>query len=211
VNSKKSVKRFLAIYFLIFFGAIFLRIDYFPLSWVPMYGYHTAKPDVTVSVGDLNQRERGFAAWRANGQSLYISAEDLGVPNANFRRLYHQRAFNNAPPQDDRERAALMPFNRWWYETLVGPDPRLDRRHDQQLLVSINRTFGYGPEDPQRIVRLEASLDRATFARADVAAGNLSRPTIKRRTAIITEHGSFLRTGDEMIPMPRGMERGAIE
>lgn len=211
LESKKSAKRFLALYFLIFFGAIFLRVDYFPFSWVPMYGYHKTKPDVTVSVGDLGQRERGFAAWRANGQSLFISANDLGVPDANFRRLYHQRAFNNGPPQDDRERAALMPFNRWWYETLVGPDPRLDRRYDIQLLNSINRTFGYGPQDPRRIVRLEASLERATFTHDDIAVGNLSRPTIKRRTAIITEQGSFLRTGDEVIPMPRGMERGAIE
>ena len=211
MNSKRSVKRFLALYFLIFFGAIFLRIDYFPLSWVPMYGYHKQKQDVTVSIGNIDERKRGFAAWRANGQPLYISAKDLGVPNANFRRLYHQRAFNNGPPQDDRERAALMPFNRWWYETLVGPDPRLDRRYADQLLVSVNRTFGYGPQDPQRIVRLEASIDRATFTRDDVEVGNLSRPTIKRRTAIITEHGSFVRSGNKLVPMRRTMEREAIE
>lgn len=211
MDSKRSVKRFIALYFLVFFGAIFLRVDYFPFSWVPMYGYHMNRPNVTVSIGDLGQRQRGFAAWRANGQSLYISAEDLGVPNANFRRLYHQRAFNNGPPQDDRERAALMPFNRWWYETLVGPDPRLDRRYDQQLLTSINRTFDYAQQDPRRIVRLEASLDRATFSRQDLAVGDLSRPTIQRRTAIITEQGSFLRTGDKLIPMSRGLERGAIE
>ena len=49
METKQSAKRFLALYFLIFFGAIFLRVDYFPFSWVPMYGYHTAKPDVTVS------------------------------------------------------------------------------------------------------------------------------------------------------------------
>jgi hypothetical protein len=207
VSNKHLAKRFLALYFLIFFGAIILRVDYFPFSWVPMYGYHKAKPNVTVSIGDLDQRKQGFAAWRANGESLYISAEDLGVPAANFRRLYHQRAFNNGPPQDDRERVALMPFNRWWYEALVGPDPRLDRRYADQLLVSVNRTFGYRPRDPQRIVRIEASLDRATFDHADVAVGNLSRPTIQRRTAIITEQGSYLRIGDKIIPMPRGMTR----
>ena len=211
VNSKSSVKRFLALYFLIFFGAIFLRVDYFPFSWVPMYGYHEKKQNVTVSIGNLDERRRGFSAWRANGQSLYVSAADLGVPNANFRRLYHQRAFNNGPPQDDRERAALMPFNRWWYETFVGPDPRLDRRYAEQLLTSVNRTFGYGPQDPRRIVRLEASIDRATFTDQDVEAGNLSRPTIKRRTAIITEHGSFIRTGDKTVPMKTRMEREAVE
>lgn len=211
MHGKTEAKRFLALYFLIFFGAIFLRVDYFPFSWVPMYGYHAKKPEVTVSIGDLDRRKRGFDAWRASGEHLFISARDLGVPNANFRRLYHQRAFNNGPPQDDRERAALMPFNRWWYETLVGPDPRLDRRYDEQLLVSINRTFGHAPQDPRRIVRLQATLNRATFTREDIAVGNLSRPTIRRRTAIITEQGSFLRTGDKIIPMPRGLERGAIE
>jgi hypothetical protein len=110
--NKQSVKRFLALYFLIFFGAIFLRVDYFPFSWVPMYGYHLAGENVTVGIGDKSERERGFAAQRANGERLYISADDLNVPNANFRRLYHQRAFNNGPPQDDRERAALIAFNR---------------------------------------------------------------------------------------------------
>jgi hypothetical protein len=97
--SKTSVKRFLALYFLILFGAIFLRVDYFPLSWVPMYGYREIGPQLTVKFGDKSGRKRGFFAQRANGETLYISAEDLNVPNANFRRLYHQRAYNNAPPQ----------------------------------------------------------------------------------------------------------------
>ena len=211
MNSKQSAKRFLALYFLIFFGAIFLRIDYFPLSWVPMYGFHRAKPNVTVTIGDLDERKRGFAAWRANGEHLYISAEDLGVPNANFRRLYHQRAFNSGPPQDKRERAGLMPFNRWWYETFVGPDPMLDRRYAEQLLTSVNRTFGYGPQDPRRIVRLEAGLNKATFTRADVDEGNLSRPTVERRTAIITEQGSFVRIGDKIIPTRRTIEREDLD
>jgi hypothetical protein len=211
VDSKRSAKRFLALYFLIFFGAIFLRVDYFPLSWVPMYGYHEVKPNVTVTVGNVGERKRGFAAWRATGEKLYISAKDLGVPNANFRRLFHQRAFNNGPPQDDRERAALAPFNRWWYETLVGPDPRLNKRYADDLLVSVNRTFGYGPTDPRRIVRLEATVTRATFTDEDVAAGNLSRPTLKRRTAIITEKGAFISQDGVITPMKRGIEREAIE
>jgi len=209
--SKRSVKRFIALYFLIFFGAIFLRVDYFPLSWVPMYGYHLAGESVTASIGDKSERERGFAAQRANGERLFISADDLNVPNANFRRLYHQRAFNNGPPQDDRERAALIAFNRWWYETLVGPDPRLNRRYHMQLLDSVNRTFGYGPNDPQRIVRLEAALDHATFDRDAVASGDLSKPTIERRVAIITEQGGFLRKGDKIIPMPNSRERETVE
>ena len=213
VNNKRAVKRFLALYFLIFFGAIFLRVDYFPFSWVPMYGYHQKKQNVTVSIGNLDERRRGFSAWRANGQSLYVSAADLGVPNANFRRLYHQRAFNNGPPQDDRERAALMPFNRWWYETFVGPDPRLSPNYSGQLLTSVNKTLGYGPNDPRRIVRLEAKLDIATYTRAQVDAGDLSKPVVEPSAAIVTEKGSFLKRGDKVTVLTRGTaaDAGAIE
>ena len=211
MNSKTSAKRFLALYFLIFFGAIFLRVDYFPLSWVPMYGYHVAKQDVVVAVGDKDRRSRGFQAWRANGERLTISAADLNVPNANFRRLYNQRAFNQGPPQDDRERAALMRFNRWWYETFVGPDPRLNRRYAMQLLESVNRTFGYGPEDPRRIVRLDAEMGLATFAREDVASGELSRPAIQQRIAMITEKGAFISVDGKVRPMSSTMEREAVE
>ena len=211
MDSKTSAKRFLALYFLVFFGAIFLRIDYFPLSWVPMYGHHEAGRDLTVAVGDQNRRSSGFEAWRANGEHLTISAADLNVPGANFRRLYNQRAFNQGPPQDLRERAALMRFNSWWYETFVGPDPRLDQRYAEQLLRSVNKTFGYGPGDPLRIVRLTAETARATFAREDVESGRLSRPTISRRIAIVTENGAFLSVDGHVQPVnPRG-EREVVE
>ena len=199
--SKTGVKRFLALYFLILYGAVFLRIDYFPLSWVPMYGYREHDDELEVAIGNLSERDRGFLAQRANGEKLNISARDLNVPRANFRRLYHQRAFNHGPPQDKRERAALMSFNRWWYETFVGPDPRLNPNYSRQLLSSVNKTFGYGPADPRRIVRLEASLDFATYPRAQVDRGDLSNPRVERRTAVITENGSFVRTGQAVSPM----------
>lgn len=211
MNSKTSAKRFLALYFLVFFGAILLRIDYFPLSWVPMYGHHVAGKDLTVAIGDKDRRSRGFDAWRANGEHLTISASDLNVPAANFRRLYNQRAFNNGPPQDLRERAALMRFNRWWYETLVGPDPRLDRRYAEQLLESVNRTFAYGADDPQRIVRLVAEMGLATFAREDVESGKLSRPVISRRVAIVTEKGAFLSVDGRVQPLRSSLEWDAVE
>lgn len=192
--SQRSVKRFLAVYFLILYGAVFLRIDYFPLSWVPMYGYRDARPTLVVSVGNKALRSRGFVAQRANGERLFISARDLNIPNANFRRLYHQRAFNNGPPQDDRERQALSSFNRWWYETLVGPDPRLNPNYPAELLDSVNKTFGHGPSDPRRIVRLESHLDFASFDQDKLDRGDLSNPTIERRVAVITPQGTHMIT-----------------
>ena len=206
--TKTRVKCFLALYFAVFFGAVFLRIDYFPLSWVPMYGRRQFSEFLTVQFGDKAERKRGFLAQRANGEMLYISADDLNVPSANFGRLYSQRAFNTGPAQDGRERAGLSSFNRWWQEKFAGPHPQLNRNYSGQLLSSVNRTFGYGPMDPRRIVRLEASLDYATYHRSQVDVGDLSRPDVEQRTAIVTEHGSFIRRGDKITPAPTGIRVG---
>jgi len=193
--TKTQTKHFLALFFTIYFGAVFLRVDYFPLSWVPMYGLHKPSVDLTVGVGDKAVRTEGFFAQRANGERTRISARDLNVPNANFRRLYAQRAFNNGPPQHDRERVALIGFNRWWYETLVGEDPRNNRNYPAILLDSVNRTLGHGPTDPRRIVRLESHLDFARFARADLDEGNLRKPVVERRIAVITPQGTVVQGG----------------
>lgn len=211
IGSKKSAKRFIAIYFLILYGAVVLRVDYFPFSWVPMYGNHKVGEKLTVGIGDKGRREQGFRAKRASGETLYISRYDLGVPGANFRRLYQQRAFNQGPPQDAREREALIGFNRWWYETFVGPDPMLNPRYPMDLLSSVNRTFGYGPSDPRRIVQLEADLDMATFQYPDVLVGNLSRPSVQHATAIITERGAFLKTGNVLTPMVKRRAHDTLE
>jgi hypothetical protein len=191
-TTKAQTKGFLAVFFAIYFGAVFLRIDYFPLSWVPMYGLHNPREQLVVGVGDKAVRKEGFVAVRANGERTRISATHLNVPNANFRRLYAQRAFNNGPPQHDRERAALIGFNRWWYETLVGPDPKLNRNYPAILLSSVNRTLGYGPQDPRRIVRLESHLDFARFTQAQLRSGQIGNPAIERRVAVITPEGTLL-------------------
>jgi len=194
ILTQAQTKRFLAIFFAIYFGAVFFRVDYFPLSWVPMYGLHETREELRVGVGDKEVRRQGFVAQRANGESLRISARDLNVPDANFRRLYAQRAFNNAPPQHDRERAGLIGFNRWWYETLVGPDPRLQRNYPGALLQSVNKTFGYGPNDPRRIVRLESHLDFARFNQAQLRSGNIRDPIVERHVAVITPEGTIRHT-----------------
>ncbi len=184
--SQRATKVFLAIYFFVFFGAVFLRIDYFPLTWVPMYGYREEQ-DLTVVVGDLEKRERGIGVVRANGERLFLSRRELNIPRANFRRLYQERAFGIGPPQHSRERAELVAFNRWWYESLIGEDLAGTYDYPRDLLASINRTFGYGPTDSRRIVRLEVSAEFATFNREQLDTGQLDHPVRERRTAIITE------------------------
>ena len=192
--NKRQVKWLIAGYFAVFFGAVFLRIDYFPLSWVPMYSAREAKTEITVVVDNLDRRELGFAATRANGERTFLSRRDLNVPPANFRRLYQQRAFGSGPPQHGRERLALSAFNEWWYETLVGPDPALSANYQRDLINSINRTFGYGSDDPRRFVRLEVNLDFATYSQDRLKRGDLDRPQLERRTAIVTPEGGATAT-----------------
>ena len=78
MNSKTSAKRFLALYFLVFFGAILLRIDYFPLSWVPMYGHHVAGTDLTLKF--LNE-EHGVIETDAPFDTLRIGERVRVIPN----------------------------------------------------------------------------------------------------------------------------------
>jgi hypothetical protein len=235
--TKTQVKRFLLGFFAIYFGAIFLRIDHFPLTWVPMYaqivrtsdekadeqgdevkaepesaasgqgsatkaetdtadGTQTGAPDVFVMIGSRERREKGFFARKANGDTMYVSKKTLNIPSANFRRLYMERAFDGPPPHLARERAALMPFNRWWYETLIGPDPMLDHRSAIVLLESVNATLGFGGNDPERIVQLEAEVEIGTFKSEDVSSGNLLKPSRQSVTAVVTAEGMTLRFGN---------------
>ena len=203
-----AVKRFLLGFFLIFFGAVFLRVDYFPFSWVPMYGFREEKPFIVVAVGDLKRRDLGFTALRANGEQLFLNRRDLNMPPANFRRLYQERAFGEGPPQHRRERTGLMPFNRWWYETLIGEDPAKTADYQRDLLRSANATLGLGPDDPRRIVQLEAHLDFATFRQQDLDSGHLINPSIERRVALVTDKGTeIIRTHLSGPLGPQTMER----
>jgi hypothetical protein len=184
--SRGQVKWFLAGYFLLFFGAVFARIDYFPFSWVPMYGMRDTDPLLTVPIGDLRQREQGFKVVRANGDVDYISRHDLNMPPANFRRLYYERAFGKGPPQHLRERKELHPINRWWYERFVGPDPLLNADYPRQILDRMNRTFGHRPGDPEYIVRLEARSLFARYPREDRDRGDLSKPLLEEWRSVTT-------------------------
>ena len=190
--TQRGVRLFLGIYFLITFGAVFLRVDYFPLSWVPMYGQRAPAGEKTFIIGDLERRKFGFGARRADGERVFISAKTLNIPSANFRRLYMQRAFNRGPPQHRRERLELTPFNRWWYESLASSDPLLDANYPARLVRSINQTLGLGPDDSRRIVWLEAHVTQAIFSQADLDTGDLSKPQILHATVHVSEAETIL-------------------
>ena len=157
-------------YFAVFFGAVFLRVDYFPLTWVPMYGERPPGA-LEVTIGDLAERDRGFRATLADGSVEYVNRRALNMPPANFRRLYSERMFGEGPPQHGRERSNLSGFNQWWYERLVGPPDPSRSRYQQQVLHSVNETLGRRPGDPDYVVQLEARVGRITIARDLLDAG----------------------------------------
>ena len=51
--SKTTTNRFLIIYLIVIWSAVFVRCDRFPLTWVPMYS--TYIPDNTMSVRILDK------------------------------------------------------------------------------------------------------------------------------------------------------------
>ena len=166
------------------FGMRVLRfsIGIGPTIWKRQVGEH-----VHIVIGDKAARAKtGFIAERADGERLNITRHDLNVPSTHFRRFFHQRAYDRGPPQHRREREQLMPFNKWWYETLIGPDPLLTHNYALELLESVNKTLGYGPNDPKRIVRLEARVKVATYSKEELAAGDIADPHAKTAIAIIT-------------------------
>ena len=68
----------------------------------------------------------------------------------------------------------------------------LSRNYSGTLLESVNRTFGHGPTDPQRIVQLESHLDFATFTREQLDRGDVSNPLIERRVSVIRPEGTII-------------------
>lgn len=190
--SKRTATWTVIAYFAIFFGAVFLRVDYYPFTWVPMYGERETTPVLNVKVGGLDKRGQGFRATLADGQVVYINRKDLNLPAANFRRLYNERMFAEGPPQHRRERRALNTFNNWWYETLVGPWSIHEAMYPQQVLDSVNRTLRRGPSDPTRVVQLQAEIGQISLTRGQRSSGDLGALLQADLVATVTAEGHHI-------------------
>jgi hypothetical protein len=176
-------------YFALFFGAVFLRVDYYPFTWVPMYGERETTPELNVKIGGLDKRGKGFRATLADGRVVYINRKDLNMPAANFRRLYNERMFGEGPPQHRRERRALNTFNNWWYETLVGPWSIQEAMYPRQVLDSVNRTLGRGPSDPDRVVKIQAEIGQISLTREHRSSGDLGALSQVDLVSTVTPEG----------------------
>ncbi len=194
--TKAKALRWLALYFGVVFGAILLRVDYFPFTWVPMYGERSIEPVLYVTVGDLDRRAEGFRATRADGRIEFIGRRELNMPPANFRRLYSERMFNEGPPQHRRERLELAAINRWWYTNLIGPEPAYPGgSYQRQVLASINQTLARRPADPGYVVQIEAEAARVALTRAARDSGNFDVLGQQPMHAIASQAGTWIEYG----------------
>lgn len=181
-------------FFAVTYGAVLLRVDYFPLTWVPMYGQRGMAPVLDVTVGIPEARERGLVATRADGRIEYLRAKALGVPPANFRRLYSERMFGEGPPQHARERLELAAVNRWWYDRLIGPQGLHPGLYQNQLLDSVNRMLNRRSGTAGEIVALRATVGRISLSRAQRDRGEFSVLDHDTLTATATRTGTRIET-----------------
>ncbi len=166
--SRSAVNRFLLIYFLTVCGAVVFRIDYFPLTWAPMYSVYEPKQQFRVRVLSKKQIRRGFRVTHRDGSGGSIGPRELNIPFGNMRRLYAQRAFGKAPPKHEQANAALSAANRW-IRGLDDEDSAYEPvEWDWRLFSSVNKTLGHAPDDPGFITRIESSTEVAYFSRPDL-------------------------------------------
>lgn len=190
--NKQQAARTVVLYCGVFFGAVLLRVDYYPFTWVPMYGERQTEDLLLVTVGDLKKRQQGFRATLADGSTEYLDRKDLNIPSPNFRRLYAERMFGEGPPQFQRERLALAGINRWWYDTLIGPLDIPEGMYQQQVLDSINRTLERGPSDPRHVASIEAEVGQIAVTREQRRSGNFSALNPTQLRAKATADGSLI-------------------
>ncbi len=153
-------------------GAVFFRVDTFPLTWVPMYSQYLGVDVVSVPVGDKAKLRNGFQVTTAAGETEFVGPKDLNVPNAAFRRLYTERAFGKGPPKHLRERERLNPLSDAVFN-LFYADPRTNIDWHSRLLDMMNKTLGREPGDANYIVKAVATYEFTNISREVRRAGDL--------------------------------------
>jgi len=182
--SKRNVSGLLITFHLVVLGAIFLRIDTFPLTWVPMYSQFHGAETLTIPVGDLPRRNRGFEVTTAQGATEFVGPQELNIPLANFRRIYYERAFSKGPPKHLRERAALNPLSNSLFD-LFYADPAVSIDWEKRLMAMLNRSLRREPGDSDYIVEAVAVSDFANLGREQRRQGDFTDLHIITRTATL--------------------------
>ena len=180
MNPRSKVNIVLLTFFGLTIGAVIFRIDYFPLTWVPMYSDYKYGPSMSVPVGDLNKMNRGFEVKRQNGHVDFIGPKELNIPASRFRRIYYQRAFGEGPVQYFRFRRGMSRMNLALHDW-ISPITTESIDWQQRVLRSLNETFYLTPGDPDFIISAKAQSDLAVISLEDRKAGRLDRKIIEHR------------------------------
>lgn len=184
--TKRAVTRFLIFFHIVTLGAVFLRVDTFPLTWVPMYSQFHGMNTLSVPVGDKAKLRKGFEVTTASGDVEFIGPKAMNIPNAAMRRIYTERAFGKGPPKHLRERANLNPLSDAVFN-LFYEDPRTNIDWHSRILDMMNKTLDRAPGDPNYIVEARASYEFTNISREVRRAGDLSNMKIEMRTVVITK------------------------
>lgn len=160
----------LSVYFGVVLTGVAVQIDRYPLSWVPMYARPRTPPEVRyrVLVRDKKAAAKGFLVTHVDGSTSCVGTDELNIPSRNMWRLYYERAFGKSPPKFRQGNESVDAFSRW--ARGLGADERVfEANWPKRLFISLNKTLGHRPGDPQFIVAIEVSRTRRSFAVEDLA------------------------------------------
>jgi len=189
--SKRTVTLILVVYLTIIWAAVIFRIDYFPLTWVPMYSVFEPSETISAKVWEKDKYGKGILVTHRDGSTSYVSSKDLNIPKPNFRRLYYSRIFGSAPPKHKQGNTELGAINRW-VRGLDEDEPNFSVDWDWRMFWTLNKTLGHEPSDPKFIVRMEADYKRRIYRKADLIKGDLSPVKIKHEEALMEWHDEWL-------------------
>ncbi len=189
--SKRTVTLLLVLYLITIWGAVIFRIDYFPLTWVPMYSVYEPRETISVKVWDKDQYRKGLKVTHRDGSTGYVSSKDLNVPKPNFRRLYYSRIFGTAPPKHKQGNIELGTLNQW-VRGLEEDEPRFEVDWEWRMFWTLNKTLRLEPGDPKFITRIESSHQKQVYKKADLLKGDTHKVEIQTNTVVIEWHDEWL-------------------
>lgn len=163
--SKRAITGLLIVHIVVCWTAVVLRIDRFPLTWAPMYSVYEPKTGtkyVTTFKDRKKLRSHGWRAVHRDGSKSWVRQRDINVPRRGMWRLYYQRTYGKGPPKHKHANHDAGTIDRHLWGLDPGEDFQ-DRNWARRLLVSVNRTLGYEPDDPKFIVKLKARSERFVF------------------------------------------------
>ncbi|MDA1121911.1 MAG: hypothetical protein O2887_15720 [Bacteroidetes bacterium] len=144
--TKNKVSIIIILYLIYLTIPVIFRLDYFPMTWAPMYSAVKASDNYVISTLDLeNVRNEGFIAKHQDGSMSNITYKDLNVPFRSFWQIYSQRTYGFGPQV---HRFAVNEH---------GPYNYIERDWETKLFSTINKTLGYDQTNPKYVVELTVS------------------------------------------------------